>query len=1038
MSTWEKYLNEYKEVADTWLKDSIAYTHYEFFKDFLQKEKLEKADWAYFQTLGDYIHAFNSMPMAKANALGRINAPIEHYRKVFLYLAHGDDPPEIRARKFMDDKEYDLPYFGKSAKTEIIGHVFPDLYLFKNTRDERALKIFEIDPGYERGDSLFDQLGKFSKSLKPVVDDYREIVGQRTNLPANIEVDQFFSWLYNKYGKRLDFTLTEEQMEMLLGRFNERIDGFVDFDDPGELAEIELNYKREALQKFDQYGGVKQIEKMIEEDKALQAVNDLKSMVGLNIVYYLSWERTFGNSNEEAEPILRAFTEVVKAPYRGPESVEVLFHALEEQDRPAMYDIIFDILWAFNPMEFFPVKIRYFRKLANELGFKLSGRGRITPKRFDDMYRFGHGFKEALEPYNPRDMTDVQSFMWVVSPESDVGDADSDSDSPQFWAIAPGHDAEFWNEWKDEGIVSIGWGKLGDFSKYDDLTVITDKISDVYREEYDTKPKNAARTIYDFTWEMQEGDFVLAKQGKKKLLGVGKIVSDHYYDESRDDHRNLRKVEWLAYGPWTPPSGYRFPIKTLTNVSKKDDLIDWVNALLEKSPPGPIVKPPGIDYVSTSDDTSYYWLNANKNIWDIRSFPVGSKQRYSYYNEKGNPRRIKKHFDEIKPGDLIIGYTTSPDKMITTLCRATKGLHDTPDGEQIEFEIVEQIKNGITWAELSTIQELSEAEPLRNNQGSLFKLTAEEFETIRDLIDERNPVTQDREYPAYTNEHALKELFIDSELLDEMQFQLEKKKNIVLQGPPGVGKTFIARRLAWLLIGEKNDEQIEMIQFHQSYSYEDFMQGYRPKEQSGFELKNGIFFDFCLRAQREPDKPFVFVIDEINRGNLSRIFGELMMLIEADKRGREFSVPLTYSRSRDERFYIPENLHLIGTMNTADRSLALVDYALRRRFVFFDLVPAFNMPKFKKHLIDNGISSEMSNLIIERFSDLNSQISNDTKSLGEGFRIGHSYFCPFGDIEDEDSWYQTIIKTEIEPLLREYWFDDESRVKSLVNGLLSG
>ena len=281
-------------------------------------------------------------------------------------------------------------------------------------------------------------------------------------------------------------------------------------------------------------------------------------------------------------------------------------------------------------------------------------------------------------------------------------------------------------------------------------------------------------------------------------------------------------------------------------------------------------------------------------------------------------------------------------------------------------------------------------------------------------------------------------LFIDGQQLDEILFQLKNKKNIVLQGPPGVGKTFIARRLAWLLMEEKNKEQIEMIQFHQSYSYEDFMQGFRPTDQGGFELRNGIFFDFCLRAQREPDKSFVFVIDEINRGNLSRIFGELMMLIEADKRGKQFSVPLTYSKNRDERFYIPENLHLIGTMNTADRSLALVDYALRRRFVFFDLVPAFNLPKYKRHLIENGISSDLCSVIIERFSDLNGQISNDTKSLGEGFRIGHSYFCPFGEIEDEDHWYQTIIRTEIEPLLREYWFDDEARVKNLVNGLLNG
>jgi len=1025
MSTWERYLNKYRDVADEWLSEDVARRHFEFFKNFFDKEKLKNADWAYFQTIGDYIHAFNSMPLAKANALGRINAPIEHYRKVFLYLAHGDDPPELRAQKFMDDEEYDLPYFGESAKTEIIGHVFPDLYLFKNIRDEKALRLFQIDPGYDKKDSFFGKLDKFSYALKPVVDDYKRIVGQRTKLPINIEVDQFFSWVYQKYGKNLeDIEITDAQMEMLRDRFNERMPDFVDFTNPGQLAEEELDYKRAALRKFDEFGGADKLREMIAAGNALEAANAVRNTVGLNLTHYTSWQRTFGTTEEQAALVLSSFLDSAEKPYTGLETTKPIFDALREAELPAIWDSITNILWALNPNEYWPVKITLVRKLAAELGIKISGQGRPNKKRFDEIYRFGQAFKTALDQYSPRDMTDVQSYMWVVMWEAGSTD--------RYWAYSPGRKAKFWDEFKTENIIAIGWDYLGDLHNYP----TQDSIEKAIQEKLGTErgKKNSSLACFEFANVMKEGDYVFVKKGGRKLLGYGKVVSGYRFDQSREEFKHVRDVEWISIGEWELADDKHIAVKTLTDFTKYPDYVAFMKTLVTKQKGGddrpPIPHP--------SDDQNYYWLNANPNHWDIKSVDVGVTQSYSYENERGNPRRIKKHFDEIKEGDLLIGYTTSPDRMITTRCQVTKALHDSDGGKRFEFVIVEQIINGVTWSELQAIPELENSEPLRNNQGSLFKLTEEEFGIIQYLIDECNPNRPDYKIEKYTRDNALDELFIDGQQLDEILFQLRNKKNVVLQGPPGVGKTFIARRLAWLLMGENNKEQIEMIQFHQSYSYEDFMQGYRPNENGGFELKNGIFFDFCLRAQRDPDKPFVFVIDEINRGNLSRIFGELMMLIEADKRGKQFAVPLTYSTSRDERFYIPENIHVIGTMNTADRSLALVDYALRRRFVFFDLDPAFNMPNFRKLLTDNGISTEIVRMIIERFNDLNEHISKDTKSLGEGFRIGHSYFCRFGDIEDQEHWYNTIIDTEIAPLLREYWFDDESRVNTLVNRLRNG
>jgi len=281
--------------------------------------------------------------------------------------------------------------------------------------------------------------------------------------------------------------------------------------------------------------------------------------------------------------------------------------------------------------------------------------------------------------------------------------------------------------------------------------------------------------------------------------------------------------------------------------------------------------------------------------------------------------------------------------------------------------------------------------------------------------------------------------FISKEELEMMLQRWLEKKCIILQGAPGVGKTFIARKLAYALMEEMDDDRIEMVQFHQSYSYDDFVRGYRPLpgKAGTFELQDGVFYRFCKRAQDDPDRRYVFIIDEINRGNLSQIFGELLMLIEHDKRGRDFSVQLVYSRKDEPRFYIPPNLYIAGLMNIADRSLAIVDYALRRRFVFLTLEPKYESKVFRKWLLDREMDENLVSLIIERMSELNKTISEDPL-LGENYRIGHSFFCPKGDNfrKLDLNWYRSVVQTEIIPLLKEYWFDDIQKVKEAEENLL--
>ena len=271
----------------------------------------------------------------------------------------------------------------------------------------------------------------------------------------------------------------------------------------------------------------------------------------------------------------------------------------------------------------------------------------------------------------------------------------------------------------------------------------------------------------------------------------------------------------------------------------------------------------------------------------------------------------------------------------------------------------------------------------------------------------------------YTMNDFLSEVFIDEEDLNRLQSVLQNKKNLILKGAPGVGKTYIADRLAYLMMEEKDDSRIQMIQFHQSYSYEDFIEGYRPKaDGEGFELKQGPFVKFARKAARDIERDYFFIVDEINRGNMSKILGELMLLIETDKRGK--SVNLLYS---NDKFSVPENLYIIGMMNTADRSLALLDYALRRRFSFFEIVPAFDNSTFKEYLDKIGNPVKMLK-VIEIVKELNQVISEE---LGVGFQIGHSYFIGEAFEVDPDQRINEVIEFEIIPQLYEYWFDDEEK-----------
>lgn len=531
---------------------------------------------------------------------------------------------------------------------------------------------------------------------------------------------------------------------------------------------------------------------------------------------------------------------------------------------------------------------------------------------------------------------------------------------------------------------------------------ISSKTRDAFIEAYDIvrqQPRIKWNLTMGLFW-MRPHSFISLDTNNRNLLLSGKVLSEIATEEitkllgkkgqipTGEDYLRICNIvrEEMAAGKCPYPNFLEFSrVAWETGKETEEEVVDD-------------------EPKNKTDQMNHWFIVASPSIWSASTMPVGAEEFYTFYNENGNPRRIFKNFQAAAIGDPVLFYEASP--IMQAVCLGTI---ISQDGQELHFRKTANLEKPVDYAVLANTPELAGMEFLSNKNGSLFRLTPEEYDKIIELS---KVVDEESEFEPYTKEDFLADVFMDKSIYERLVSILQIKKNLILKGAPGVGKTYAAKRLAYSIMGEKNTERVKFVQFHQSYSYEDFVMGYRPNDSGGFVLRPGVFYKFCKKAEMDPGHDYYFIIDEINRGNLSKIFGELFVLIEADKRGEE--VQLAY---RDELFSVPKNLYIIGMLNTADRSLAMIDYALRRRFSFVEMEPAIEK-LIKMHGVDPA--SKLGKLLDE-VKNLNEDIKDDP-SLGSGFRIGHSYFCDSEAVTDTN--LPNIVEYEIVPMLEEYWFDN--------------
>ncbi|MBN1887479.1 MAG: EVE domain-containing protein [Thermoflexales bacterium] len=591
--------------------------------------------------------------------------------------------------------------------------------------------------------------------------------------------------------------------------------------------------------------------------------------------------------------------------------------------------------------------------------------------------------------------------------------------------IAPGDDAKYWDDCLANGYICVGWDGVGDLREFESEDAFRERFTEAYTELYKGHKPTLTRKANEL-WTLtglEPGDLVVANKGISVILGVGEVIEPGYeWRPDRAEYRHTVRIKWdTGYAKeiaprkkWGTVTVDPIPLELSRIIlTKHDPIIDPFPTLIEPfflevadalERKGQVILygPPGTGKTFQARRFAVWWLlnhQGDGNAWSVLTdsqalieaerrlsadraarrvwWVVANPKEWSWEQLFQKKRevfrygRLQRNYPLVQPGDLVLGYQSAPDKRLVALARVSKGMNDV-SGDGVGFEIValQRIANGLTYQELQADPMLKNMEPLRHRcQGTLFALTPDEAEYLLALLSER-----------------------DASLSDYMP-------------------------------GDADVTALTWVTFHPSYSYEDFIEGFRPVDTGGgglvLRLEDGLFKRICRHAQARPNHRYLLVVDEINRANIAKVFGELITLLEKDKRGLVVTLPQS-----KESFTIPLNVYLLGTMNTADRSIKLLDAALRRRFAFLEIMPD----------VDQLHGAMVSTLALDDFlAALNRRIA---ATEGREKQIGHAYLLDDGQPISEPSEFARRFRQEILPLLQEYCYDDYAALASYLGDTL--
>ena len=635
-----------------------------------------------------------------------------------------------------------------------------------------------------------------------------------------------------------------------------------------------------------------------------------------------------------------------------------------------------------------------------------------------------------------------------------------------YWLYVPGEGAGKWEEFRGAGIMALNWDRIGDPTSYPNEEAVIEALEAGYGD-WGGRPTGAAGMIRDFTRTMRPGDVVYARRGPTEIIGRGVVRSEFRYDDARPAYRCVRDIEWTHVGSW--PLDRRVGAVSLQRVTENTSYnpAQLESLFRDRNSSGASTASARAQGVGDSNQAKkhelQHWLYTPgegaarweefrtagimalnwDRVGDLASFPDKESlldALYTHYGDwGGRPRKaadsVWDYIHAMKPGDIVYVRRSFNEIVGRGVVRSDYRY----DEDRSSFRAVRDVEwtHVGSWPLEQRIGRLMLQRLTENTKYTPDQLNAligiEDSHSSASVDERRGNNDLDEADEHYTSADFLDEVFLRPEDVEQMLGLLRRKKNLILQGAPGTGKTFAAKRLAYALMGQTDDSRVEVVQFHQSTAYEDVVVGLRPTAEGGFAAAEGVFARFCRRAAADPGRDYVFIIDEINRANISKAFGELLMLIEAEHRGEALRLPVS-----GELLSVPKRLHIIGMMNTADRGLALIDYALRRRFAFFEMRPALDHPGFLRHV--EAVGSSRLEALVDVVRRLNQRIVED-EALGPGFQIGHSYLClPAAGPENPagtDADVTSVVRYELEPLVREYWFDNPAAMDESIHELES-